>query len=173
MAFFDKAMTRAATISVCGRYRYSLWRVWNTSKPLLCWVMLNPSKANATEDDHTIRWCIRYAAENGYGGIVVVNLFAFRATMPADMKAAADPIGPDNDAMLAAVLKDVVRTGGKVLVAWGVHGEFQDRDREVLKVITKYYRQAPLCLDVTIKGHPKHPARLSPRLKLRAYEGRP
>ena len=140
---------------------------------MLVIIMLNPSKANATEDDHTIRWWIRYARENGYGGIVVVNLFAFRATMPADMKRADDPVGPDNNRAIVSAIKEAAKGGGKVIVAWGVHGEFQDRDRAVLKLIRATYGKAPLCLGVTVGGFPMHPARLSPKLSLRPYEGRP
>lgn len=172
MGFFGGSISSGAKISDCQQYRYSLWRIWASSKPLLVWVMLNPSKANGTENDHTINWCIRYAHQCEFGGILVVNLFAYRATVPADMKKARDPIGPENDAYIIGALKEATATSGQVIVAWGAHGDFKDRDREVLKLIRKNYSHAPLCLEHTNGRQPKHPARLSPRLQLQVYRGR-
>lgn len=169
MAFFQDQVSKGATISDCELYRYALWRVWDKAKPLMVWVMLNPSKANATEDDHTIRWCIEFARQQGYGGIRVVNLFAYRATVPADMKRAKDPVGPLND----KVLTEACRDAGLLLVAWGAHGSFMGRDRQVYDLILRVYRAAPYCLQVTNGGYPRHPARLTYKQALRPYEGRP
>ena len=71
---------KSAIISECEQYRYELRRIWQPKKGLVCWVMLNPSIADANIDDPTIRRCIGYTAKWGYGGRVVVNLFALRAT---------------------------------------------------------------------------------------------
>ena len=78
-------MIKGAIISDCKRYRFQLWRIWDESKPLVMWVMHNPSKADAVEDDHTITRCINYAKEWGYGGIYVGNLFPYRATDPDEL----------------------------------------------------------------------------------------
>jgi hypothetical protein len=136
-----------------GPYRYNLWRTWTLRpEPALCaWVMLNPSTADATQDDPTIRRCVAYARSWGYDGIVVRNLFAFRATQPAELAAANDPIGPDNDGWLARW--DGV---GRVVVAWGtgrwprLHGRC-DRVAALLEPLK------PLCLRMARDGQPVHP----------------
>jgi hypothetical protein len=89
-----------AVISDCQQYRYSLTRVWAENAPRACFIMLNPSIADATINDPTIRRCIGFAIEMGCGSLEVVNLFAFRATDPKAMKQADDPIGPENDRYL-------------------------------------------------------------------------
>jgi hypothetical protein len=83
--------------------------------------MLNPSTADASQDDPTIRRCIGFARQWGCGRLVVLNLFAFRATDPADLKRAADPVGPENRAWFDRTLVDDL-VGGPVVCGWGVHG---------------------------------------------------
>lgn len=139
----------AAVISPCGAYRYTLTRTWGPGK-MAVFVMLNPSTADARQDDPTIRRCRGFARREGCGGLVVVNLFAFRATSPADMKAARDPVGPQNDATLIRVLDDA---DGPIIAAWGAHGSYRGRDREVAGLI-----DAPwMCLGLTKAGAPRHP----------------
>jgi hypothetical protein len=144
------AETPGATFSPCGRYRYTLDRRWGDG-PLMTWVMLNPSTADAEKDDPTIRRCIAFAKAWGYGGLTVTNLFAFRATDPADMRAAADPVGPYND---RAIL-DACR-GRVAVAAWGVHGEYKGRALAVCRMIDQE-SNGLRCLGVTKDGHPKHP----------------
>ena len=93
-------------------------------------VMLNPSTADAESDDPTIRRCIALAAREGFGGVEILNLFAFRATAPADLKAAADPIGPDNDRHLRALFA----RHGTILAAWGMHGAHRGRAGEITEL---------------------------------------
>lgn len=145
-----------ALISPCGAYRYWLARVWEMRKPILIWIMLNPSTADANLDDPTIRRCMSFARENGYGGILVVNLFAFRATKPEDMKAAADPIGPDNDDWLQRVFEYAKDTNSNVACGWGVHGALRDRDWAVAER-AEIAGLTPLCLGHSKEGSPKHP----------------
>lgn len=90
--------TAWATISPCQKYRYALGRCWDHAGKRVVFAMLNPSVADATADDPTIRRCIRFARKWGYGSLEVVNLFAWRATDPKELRIAADPIGLDNDA---------------------------------------------------------------------------
>ena len=107
-----------ATLSEDLVYRYSLDRVWDETRARLCWVMLNPSTADGREDDPTIRKCMGFADRWGYGSIIVVNLFAYRATKPADLWRASgtiDLVGPDNDRTIA----DAVAKSKDVAVAWG------------------------------------------------------
>lgn len=109
-------MHRAAVISPCQRFRYSLVRVWDPSKELLVFVMLNPSVANAEIDDPTVRKTIGFAERGGYGGVVIVNLYAFRATDPNALRLAGWPVGPEN---LRHIVEAV--TGRDVVMAWGAN----------------------------------------------------
>lgn len=138
-----------------GPYRYDLWRTWNpAARPSVCaWVMLNPSTADVTADDPTVRRCIAYARAWGHDGITVRNLFALRATDPRDLLAAADPVGPDNDAWLSARLTGVDR----VVVAWGT-GRYPNlaggRWRRVAELLAPH---RPVCLRAAADGQPVHP----------------
>src|SRR5438309_1547537 len=92
----NRSMKYSATISNCQQYRYRLSRCWDESLPACMFIMLNPSTADAKVDDRTIKRCMAYARAWGYGKLYVGNLFAFRATKPKNMKAASDPVGPNN-----------------------------------------------------------------------------
>ena len=94
-------------------------------------VGLNPSTADENLDDPTIRRCIQFAKDWGYGALCMTNLFAFRATKPTDMKAAEDPVGSVNDLWL----EETSKVAGATLACWGTHGIFQGRDLEVAHLI--------------------------------------
>ena len=141
----------SAQFSDCGRYRYVLTRTWEPSGEALVVVGLNPSTADAATDDPTIRRCKRFAADWGFGGLVMVNLFALRATRPEVMLRDNAPVGPDNDQYLI----DCASRAGRILVAWGNEGAHLDRDIDVRHLLAPY---APLyCLGKTQYGHPRHP----------------
>lgn len=144
---------KTATISADGRYRYMLTRRWDVFGPTVAWVMLNPSTADAEVDDPTIRRCMGFARDWGYGGIRVVNLYAFRATNPADLWKADDPVGPDNNINLRRVFREQLLNKAPVMAAWGAFAK-QDRVDEVLKMAGSERLQ---CLDVTQSGAPRHP----------------
>lgn len=116
----------SAILSSCRQYRYELWRKWG-DKPYCAFIGLNPSTADENIDDPTIRRCVGFAKAWGYGGLCMVNLFAFRATKPEVMMAAADPIGPENNQHLQSLAErcDIF------VAAWGKDGSFLNRDREV------------------------------------------
>ena len=144
--------TGGAKFSDCGKYRYSLFREWDREKGLVSFIMLNPSTAGATEDDPTIRRCIGFAERWGFGRLWVVNLFAFRATDPAEQKKADDPVGPDN-------IFDIAAGGafsGKVIAAWGVHGDLHGQAERVKFGLSLGLKPIH-CLGTTKDGHPKHP----------------
>lgn len=138
----------AAHFSRCGRYRYALWRTWDTARPACCFIALNPSTADATRDDPTMRRCMAFARRWGFGGMSVGNIFAFRATRPADMKAEARPIGRANDRWLQRLAAE----SHVVVAAWGSHGAWRARDAHVLQLLG-----AVDCLGVTASGAPRHP----------------
>ena len=98
-------MIEDAKISDCGQYRYMLKRIWEQGKPLVLFICLNPSTADVEQDDPTVRKCISLARDLGYGGLIMANLFAFRATKPKDLKSARNPVGPENDAWLRKLRK--------------------------------------------------------------------
>jgi hypothetical protein len=116
----------SAVLSPDGIYRYSLHRDWRSptlvrSSRWVTFVMLNPSVADADTDDPTIRRCVGFAKAMGGTGLVVVNLYAYRATRPADLWAARDPVGPDNNHYLATALALATEHDSPVVAAWGAH----------------------------------------------------
>ncbi|MDS0280056.1 DUF1643 domain-containing protein [Halomicroarcula sp. S1AR25-4] len=138
-----------AVLSEDRQYRYRLSRTWDTEKPTIAFVMLNPSTADETEDDPTIRRCLGFAEDWGYGSLLVGNLFAYRTSDPADLRDVDDPVGPENDQHL----RDICDEADKVIVAWGTDGDLHDREREfVEKLDVDLY-----ALDTTKDGHPNHP----------------
>jgi hypothetical protein len=156
-AIFDKDRT----------YRYSIKRIWEPSKKKVVFICLNPSTADEYEDDQTLRRCIDFSErwENGaYGSVQVVNLFAFRAKDPKVLKQSLDPIGEMNN----QYIKDAVKNADIVIAAWGEHGSFNRRDREVLYLVKKESNQIS-CLDVLKCKQPKHPSRAKKNLLLIPY----
>ena len=117
--------------------------------------MLNPSTADAANDDPTIRRCIGFARQWGCGHLIVLNLFAYRATDPATLKGAVDPVGPENEKWFGQVLNRRER-GGPVVYGWGVHGEYMGQDR-VVRGWLEALGVRPLALGMTKDGHPRHP----------------
>ena len=137
-----------AIFSKCRNYRYELWRWWDKSKPFVMFIGLNPSTADETNNDPTIRRCIGFAQEWGFGGLCMTNLFALRATDPKVMINHSNPIGSDNDERLIMVSDKA----GKIIASWGTLGNHRNRDKEVIAFIPDMF-----CLGVTKNGNPKHP----------------
>lgn len=148
-------------------YRYTLWREWpaptpnllHTDDPHLAYypgqhsqycmfIGLNPSTADEVKDDATIRKCIGFAKRWGFGALCMTNIFAFRARDPKVMKKCLSPIGEDNDAWL----KRCAAGAGRIIAAWGTHGEFMGRGDDVMAMIPHLE-----CLRMTQHGHPEHP----------------
>lgn len=142
------AAPSGAIFSPCRKYRYLLWRYWGPGRAFAHFCALNPSTADETADDPTIRREIAFAKRFGADGLIKTNLFAFRATDPRDMKACSEPIGPLNDDWIyeAATVSCVD------VAAWGVHGTHMGRDMVVRGMCINWK-----CLGVTKDGHPKHP----------------
>ena len=152
----EPEVVKGARISDCGLYRYQLWRIWDVGAYTMPIVMLNPSTADADHDDPTIRRCMAFARRERFGGIHVLNLFAYRSTSPTDMKAAADPIGPENDGELDRLFIAAKEYGTPVLAAWGAHGDFRQRASQV-RGLARAIGANLQCLGTTDKGHPRHP----------------
>ena len=136
------------------RYRYTLGRQWRggDTPKLMAWIMLNPSKADANIDDRTVKRCMATAGAMGYDGILVANLFAFRATDPEEMFRATDPVGPEND---AAIL-EVAESAEMRVAAWGVPKSRYGKHRveDVLTLLGGYRLHA---VALSKDGCPRHP----------------
>lgn len=154
--------TPIAEFSKCRKYRYTLWRRWGPGK-YCAFICLNPSTADETNDDPTVRRCINYAKDWGYDAFVMLNLFAWRATDPKDMKAQPDPIGDSNDWHILKTAKQA----GIVVAAWGSHGTHLRRDEEVMSLMLSNHIQLH-GLAFTQDGNPRHPLYLKKTLKPQA-----
>jgi hypothetical protein len=155
-----------ATFSECGTYRYKLWRIWDDSLPIITFIGLNPSTADATEDDQTVRRCRGLTKDWEYGGFKIVNLFAYCSTDPGALEHADDPVGPEND----QYIKEATGLDAAlVIAAWGEKGGKTDRSNDVLNMIDRGIE----CLGYTKDGFPRHPSRVEVDAKLVAYPREP
>jgi hypothetical protein len=141
-------MKTDATFSKCRKYRYVLWRIWDDSKPYVMFIGLNPSTADETTNDPTITRTSSFARDWGYGGLCMVNLFAFRATQPSVLMAAKNPIGLKNDNWIIKLAE----TAGTVVAAWGNDGSYLGRSEKIIELIPNLQ-----CLKMNKTGQPAHP----------------
>lgn len=145
-----------AVYSDCKDYRYLLTRTWNDKGSRVLFIMLNPSTATEVQNDPTVERCERRARTLGFGAFRVTNIFAYRATDPRDMRAAADPVGPENDKMILDSASDWIRKEDRIICAWGAHGDYLNRGLEIKNLL--FESGMPLYhLGLTKAGHPKHP----------------
>lgn len=144
------------------KYRYALSRSWGPG-PMLMFIGLNPSTADETKLDPTLRRIVDFAKREGCGGFWMANLFAFRATKPRDMMTEADPVGPDNDSWL----KDIANWCSLVICGWGAHGSHRGRDIEVRKLLQGLELH---CLRLTKQGQPNHPLYLPKNAPLIVFQ---
>ncbi|AEE50136.1 DUF1643 domain-containing protein [Haliscomenobacter hydrossis] len=141
-------MQKGAIMSDCENYRYQLWRIWDDSKPKLMFIMLNPSTADAQENDPTINRCTSFAQNWGYGGLYVGNIFAYRSTNPAVLKQVTNPLGDDNYFHLLQMRKKCEI----IVAAWGNNGpKLENLSLPEIETTELY------CIDWTKLDRPKHP----------------
>ena len=166
-----------ADISHCGSYRYTLWRRWDDGR-VACFVMLNPSTADASVDDPTVRKCVGFARRWGGGGIRIANLFAFRTPHPRELAErqadGVDIVGPGNDALLASHLD----TSHAVVVAWGSAASAGATVKSLIRERAAWihdlaqHAEVPLCcLGTARDGSPRHPLMLPYSCELRKWGG--
>ncbi|WP_351235062.1 DUF1643 domain-containing protein [Streptomyces sp. NPDC002133] len=151
---------RSAVLSGCERYRYLLTRTWRRDGRTAVFVLLNPSTADARTDDATSRRCIDFAGRWDCSALVVVNLYAWRATDPGELRDARDPVGPQNDAYLVAAADLAHETGGVIVGGWGRRAR-PDRVSAVLELPGMRQLTA---LALTRAGQPQHPLYLPSHL---------
>lgn len=154
---------REAVYSSCEAYRFCLDILWSRAGSLMTWIMLNPSTATELKNDPTIERCCRRAKVMGYSGVRILNLFAYRATDPSDMKTQEEPIGEHNDIFIREALAGLAGNNVgdlNVYCGWGAHGSHLDRSEDVLAMI-KSSGCVPMALRMTSNGQPFHPLYVS------------
>lgn len=185
-------VNKGAEISPCGKYRYMLWREWRGThdpnhwkwltelngkvcvdgggrplgEPKPCvFIMLNPSTADGLTDDPTIRKCVGFAAQWKYEKLIVVNLFAYRATNPQQLYAVEDPVGYQNQHWVRRAVQDA----GRVICAWGSHGALHKQHQTMMGWLDAEDVQPIHIGNLTSNGQPKHPLYLSYGLPISRY----
>lgn len=152
-----------AVFDESGKYRYRLWRRWKPKLPSVCMIMLNPSTADATANDPTITRCVNMANSWGFGGLEVVNLFAYRSTKPRDLWQAEDPVGPHNDMHI----KRTVSHSQVCVLAWGnLPIARQERAKSVLKYLST---RELMCMGITKQLQPRHPLYMLSSVELESF----
>lgn len=168
---------RTTQLSACLNFRWTLWRDWSKElqdrgamtlhftedphgdyypgKPdtYVNFIMLNPSTADATDDDNTTRKCVGFAQRWGFGAVCLTNLFGFRSRAPRKLYQAPDPVGELNDHWI----KNVASEAGLVVCAWGNHGRLRNRGEAVLKTLRELGVKANRLGKLTNEKQPGHP----------------
>jgi hypothetical protein len=147
-----------AVFSADRRHRYVLWRFWSSADPKLVVIGLNPSTSDEVSNDPTVERCVRRARMWGYGGLVMLNAFAFRSTDPLGLRRAPDPVQPlvrggkmgEND----KALRQWTETKAPIICGWGSHGLYLNRHQQLLELLADRQLQ---CFKVNRDGTPKHP----------------
>jgi len=137
-----------ATFDSTRQYRYCLWRKWDINLPFIMFIGLNPSTANEHSDDPTIRRVMRFARDWGYGGVFMLNLFAYVTTNPKQLLTCTDAIGPENDMYLFGVSKRCNR----IIFAWGAFKETKERAKDIMLLFPNAE-----ALVINKDGTPRHP----------------
>lgn len=155
----------SAILSPCGRYRYELRRIWDGVKPRLYVGALNPSTADAENDDHTVRKLLGFAEHLDLGGLVLWNLYAFRATDPRELwrheLERVDVTGPENDRHLGRIFDEVASDrGSRLVAAWGNHANQARVDRVLDIAAARNVLERLESWGATKNGSPRHPVRI-------------
>jgi hypothetical protein len=164
----DLTTPMGAIFSLDGKHRYALWRMWSQTRKPLMFIGLNPSTATSITNDPTITRCMARASNDGFGGLLVANLFAIVSSDPSILLNNSEAIGNETD----EYLRQLIGLAGKVFCGWGSFPAAKIRSQEVLKLIPE-----PYCLGVNAGGQPKHPLYVSyavpfQKLNLEKHNGR-
>jgi hypothetical protein len=164
-------LNRVSIFSLDRLYRYTLWREWGPPigffshinprfGKFVQFIGLNPSTADERTDDPTLRRCIYFAQNWGFGAMCMTNLFAYRSTDPRVLREVEDPVGPDNLDWILRVAGDA----GIVVAGWGTFGTWHNQAKKVKAALQK--EKIPLfCLSLTAEGEPGHPLYLPKGLR--------
>ena len=160
----DRNIDRTAVFDSTGQYRYRLDRRWQLAGPTITFIMLNPSTADAVQDDPTLRACIQFARRWEAAALCVVNLFGYRTPHPSVLKTVIDPVGAENDAYVMRA----VDGAEKVVLAWGNFGGWLGRDRAVLKLLAAHKDKLHY-LQNNKSGQPRHPLYVKREMPLQLF----
>ena len=160
----DRDIERTAVFDPTGQYRYRLGRRWQAAGPTVTFIMLNPSTADAVQDDPTLRACLQFAQRWEAAALSVVNLFGYRTPHPSVLKTAVDPIGAENDAYVMRAVDEAER----VILAWGNFGGWLGRDRVILNLLTAHKDKLHY-LQRNKSGQPRHPLYIKRELPLQPF----
>ena len=152
-------------------YRYFLRRpvdenVALSSLPPLAFLLLNPSTADENKDDPTVAKARRYAHFWGYGEVIILNIFAFRATNPRLLCLQENPIGDENDSIIKNTVQTVLTLGGDVVCGWGNHGQILGRCYDMRSLLKGQKIKA---FPFTKQGEPGHPLYLRHDVRLECF----
>lgn len=154
-------VSQNALFSSCKKYRYRLHREWEAGSGTALFIGLNPSTADHRRDDPTIRRCVGFAHSWGFKKMEIVNLFAYRATLPEDLKRAAKPVGEENDRWII----DAHARAALTVACWGNDGEFLHRASAVCEQLGPIH-----CLHLNKTHQPAHPLYLKASLQPQRFE---
>jgi hypothetical protein len=154
---------KTSFLSEDGKYLYELTQVWDATKKRMMFLTLNPSTVDI-ELDKTVKRCVGFAREWGWGGVVIGNLFAFRADDPKELAYEPNPIGQMNDRFIVGMAEDA----GLVVLGWGNDGAYKGRSHDVARLLINAGYQLT-CLDTTLCNEPRHPLYLPKFLKPKPY----
>ena len=161
-----------AEFSPCRKFRYRLWRRW-ADGPMLVVIGLNPSTADETLNDPTIRRCLGYARDWHFSGLMMLNCFSYRSTDPNALKVHTDKALPqeiENRQIIAREVASIVAAGGAVVAAWGFWGDFQGIGAVMRDLLTNL-GVGVACLGTAKNGEPRHPLYLARTAPPRPYIG--
>jgi hypothetical protein len=160
-------LKREAEIDMSKKYRYLLRRDWDETKPSVLWIMLNPSTADHQVDDPTIKACIRFTKKWEYGSFEVVNLFAYRATNPSELKNLDKDIAIGTESL--TYIREALERADLIVAAWGSNGKTHKRnqDDELISLLKSYQLK---CLHILSDGDPRHPLYVRTDSPLQDYE---
>jgi hypothetical protein len=131
-------------------YRYRLWRTFESGEGTVTFIGLNPSTADETNNDPTVRRCMGFAYRWDFQRFVMLNIFGFRSTDPRPLTTMSNPTGPENDEWIQLVVGEA----SLVVAAWGNQGSIQRRGAFVRQSLDSH---ALHHLGLTVMGYPRHP----------------
>jgi hypothetical protein len=163
-------MMNECVFSADRKYRYLLIHRWEPNLPErpCMWIALNPSIADESRLDNTLIRIRSFSRAAGFNTFYMTNLFGLVSTDWKGLKRNPYPVGPDNDDHIRRIAACIPA----IFVAWGNHGHYQNRDREIIQLLAHRGRRSLLCFGTTKDGSPRHPLHLSGKLKPDIYQER-